>query len=89
MGAEFEDRSNIGMVQLGECQCFLAEPFSRNLIRQRAHGKDFNSYIAIELLIVSAVNDTHAARTNLLDDAIVAEGVAQGLVGKSELQGGS
>ena len=67
------------MVQLSKCQCFLAEPLSRSLIRQRAGGKDFNSYVALELLIVSAVNDTHAARTNLLNDAIVAQRLADEL----------
>ena len=67
------------MIQLGECQCFLAEPLACSLIRQRAHGKDFNSYVALELLIVGAVNDTHAACTNLLDDAIVAQRVADEL----------
>jgi len=67
------------MVQLGECQCFLAEPFSGSLIGQCANGQDFDGHVAFELLIMSAVNDTHAARTNLLDDAIMAQRMADEL----------
>jgi len=46
---------------------------------QRASGQHFDRYVTLKLLVVSAVNNPHASCTNLLDDAIVAERLADEL----------
>jgi len=69
----------LGWFSLASAKCFLAEPLSGSLIRQCADGQDLDSHVALEVLIVGAVQKTHATCTDLLDDAIVAERVADEL----------
>jgi len=52
---------------------FFAEAFARFLAGDSAGRKNFEGDVAIELLIVRAVHDTHATGGKLGDDAIVAE----------------
>ena len=70
---ELENRRNIWMTQFGERQSFFSELLSRNIICQRARRQHFERDITIQLLIVRAIHHAHPARTNLFDDAIVAE----------------
>jgi hypothetical protein len=58
-------------------------------------GEDFKGHVAVELLVVGAIDFAHSAGTNFLKDAIVAKLLAQhgnppagrelyaGLIGKS------
>src|SRR5947209_6250039 len=73
LAAEFMHGSDVGMVQLGQRECFFAKAFAGCIVDEHSRGKNFDSYITVQLLIMSTINNTHATCTNLLDDAIVAQ----------------
>jgi hypothetical protein len=74
--AEFMDRLDVRMIQLGQRQSFLAELFSRSFIPKSAGREDFHGYIAVELFITGAIDFAHAAGADLRNDATVPEGLA-------------
>ena len=76
---ELENRCNIRMTQLGERQRFFAELLSCDFVGQRTCRQHFERDIAVQLLVVRAIDDAHAARANLFDDAIMAETLANEL----------
>lgn len=69
--AKFKDGCDVWVVQLGEGECFFAELFPRRLIGDGTARENLQSNVAIELLIVGAINLAHAARTDSLLDAVV------------------
>ena len=62
------------MIQLGEGESFCAEFLADEFIVQSAGGKNFQSDVAVEFFIVSAVDHAHSAGADVFDDAIVTEG---------------
>ena len=87
MVAKLKDGFDVRVVQLGECERLLAESLACTLISQHAGKKNFESDVAVELLIVGTVNNTHATGTNLLNDAIVAKYLADELEGGGHRRG--
>src|SRR5580704_340114 len=67
---------DVGVIQLGQCQGFLAELLARSFIGDRSGRKNFQSDISIELLVVCAIDFAHATSADLLDNTIMAELVA-------------
>jgi hypothetical protein len=61
------------MVELRENQSFFAEMFAGGLVNDSTGWKNFDGDITGEVLVTSAVNFTHAAGADLLDDAVVAQ----------------
>ena len=77
MGVEVEDEGNIGMIEFGESESFLAKILSRGGIGERMWREKLECNVAVEPFIVSAINDSHSARTNLFQYAIVRDGLAE------------
>ena len=70
------DRADIGMVQGGSCLRFPLKPGQRlgvfgYRIRQKLQCDE-----AVQLHVLSLVNNTHPATTELLDNAVVRDGFA-------------
>ena len=64
---------DVGMVEFGESQSLFAEPGTSGFIGQRACGKHLQRHIPIKPLIMGAIDDSHAACTNLLDYAVMSQ----------------
>jgi len=64
------------VIQFGERKRLFAKPLACSLVRQHAGREDFDSHVAVELLIMGAVDNTHTAGANLLKNAIVAKRLA-------------
>lgn len=64
---------NVGMIQLRECQGFLAKAFAGRFIAQRAGGQHLDRHIAPQVLIPGTVDHTHPPFANLLEERIVPE----------------
>ena len=64
------------MVEAAERERFAAEALARRVVGQRAGGQDLQRDVAVEPLVVGAIDDAHAAFADLLEDAVVAEGLA-------------
>src|SRR5271156_4216358 len=71
--AEFKNSFDVGVVELGERQSFLAELFSCSFVSDRAAGQHLHCNVTVELFVMGAVNFTHPARADLLNDSIMAE----------------
>ena len=69
------------MIELRQRQCFLAKPLSVSFVDQCTQRKDLDGNVPLQSLIMSAVDHTHTARTNLLQYAVVAEDLADELEG--------
>jgi hypothetical protein len=76
LGTEFENRSDVGVIQLGEGQRFLAKLLSRCVVSERAGREDLQRDVAIELLVVGTIDFAHAASADLCDDAIVRDALS-------------
>src|SRR5579862_1838737 len=61
------------MVELRECESFLAEAFACGRVGECAGGKHFDRDVAIQLLVASAVDHAHAAFAEFAEDSIVTE----------------
>ncbi len=72
-GIEIVDRRDVGMVQLGERQRFLAESFPGIFVGKSAGRENFYGDITLQLLVVRKEDHSHPARANLLHDAVVAK----------------
>jgi hypothetical protein len=82
LGVEVVDDDDVRMVELGEGKGFLAEALTGGFVGQSAGGKDFECHVPVEAFIVSAVDHTHPASSDLLQDAVVGK---RGLHGASKV----
>src|SRR5258707_1151802 len=73
---EFVDGFDVRVIELGESQGFFAELAARAFVCKRAGRPDLHRDVAIELLVVGAIVFPHAARADSLDDAVVADRLA-------------
>ena len=67
------DGGDVGMVQLGQRQGFLAEIFASGLVGERLERQYFDGHVAIEVLIAGAIDFAHAAGADPLSDKVVAQ----------------
>ncbi len=70
---EVVDGLNGGMIQPGEDAGFVAEPLAGLFVVKRAGSQHLDGKLALQLFVVGAVNDTHAASADLLLDAIASK----------------
>src|SRR5215510_9082211 len=76
---DIEDRADVRVVQRGGEPCLSFEAFEISLLRAELGRYHFNHDRASELEVGSFVNGTLPANTELVSDAIVAEGLADHL----------
>jgi hypothetical protein len=67
---------DVGMIELREDQSFFVEMLACGCIGERTGRKDFDGNITGEALVAGAKDLSHAASADLLDDAVVAQLVA-------------
>ena len=67
------DRCYVGVIEGGQDFGFALETRQAFRIRREVRGQDFNGDVAFELRIGRPVHLTHAARTDLLADLVVAK----------------
>jgi hypothetical protein len=72
-GIEIMNGRNVGMVQPGERQRFLAESLAGSFVSQGSGWEDFYCNVTFQLLVVRKKDHSHPARADLLHDAVVAE----------------
>jgi len=69
--ADFVNRADVRMIQCGRGTSFTSEAFQRLGVMREVFRQEFQSDEAPKLGILSLVDDTHPAATQLLDDAIM------------------
>ena len=81
MCAELENRFDVWMIQLGQrqCQCLFPEQLTGSFVGSRAGRQDLERYVAVYLVIVCAIHFTHSSYTDLFDDVVKDEGLANHL----------
>ena len=71
--ADFMNRADGGMAQSRGGTGFAHETAARDGVFERVSGQELEGDVAVEPLVVSAIDHTHATSTKLLEYAIVAE----------------
>jgi hypothetical protein len=72
-GSHLVDDEDIGMIECGDCSCFLLEAAQAVGVGDEELGQDLNRYFAIEARIASAINLTHATGSKDRYDLVLAE----------------
>ena len=70
---------DIRMAELGKSGGLFSKSLAGEFVCQHARRQQLDRYIAVQLLVMGTIDHTHATCTNLLDDAIVAERLADEL----------
>src|ERR1700736_4561905 len=79
--ADFVDGANIGMIQGGSGTSLTTKSFERLRVSRQFIGQEFEGDEAAKLGVLGLVHDAHAAATQLFDDAVVGDGLADELGG--------
>jgi len=74
--ADFVNGADVGMIQRGRGSRFEAEAFERLRIVGDVFGEELKGYEAAEFRILGLINYAHAAAAQLLDCAVVGDGLA-------------
>jgi len=74
--ATSSQRGDVGVGEARERVGLLVEAGAGALVGEGAFGEDLEGDVAVELLVVGAVDLTHASRPEALDDAVVGERAA-------------
>src|ERR1700704_1705516 len=74
--ADFVDGTDVGMIQGRRGTSFSAEPFERLWVSGNIFRKELQGDEATKLRVLGLVDDTHPAAAQLLDDAVVRDGLA-------------
>ncbi len=75
---EIEHGLDVGMVELAEDESFAAKAPARGGVAQRLGVEHLDGDVALQSRVASTENDAHTARTDLLDEAEMAEGLPGG-----------
>ena len=67
------DRTDVGVMQSGGGLSLPKEPLLGLFVVQQMRGQELEGHIALELLVLGSIHNTHAALAELLDDAVVAD----------------
>src|SRR5438105_3935263 len=88
--ADFVNHADVGMIEAGGGPRFPAEPFQHRGVFCDQLGQEFESHHPAQLNVLGLVHNAHTPAAQLLDDAIVRNGLADhaqacygGSVGKS------
>ena len=73
---DFMDRADVGMIQSGSSLRFALEAAQRLWIFGDLVGQEFQGDKAVQLQVLGLVNHAHPAAAELLDDAVVRDGLA-------------
>ena len=73
---DFMDRANVGMVEGRSGTRLTTETFQRLRVLCQFIWQEFERYEAPELNILGLEDHAHTAATDLLDDAVVRDGLA-------------
>jgi hypothetical protein len=65
------DRSDVGMIQLGESQCLTTEALSGCFVGKHAGWEHLDGYFPLELLVGSPEHEPHSAGSDLLEYAVM------------------
>ena len=61
------------MIQLGKSNGLFVKALARNFVAERPRIQYLDGHFAIEVFVAGAINHTHSALANLLDQAVVTE----------------
>src|SRR5882762_2232918 len=75
----FMDRADVGMIERGRSKCFALKSLPRSGIVLHIRGKKFQRDMPMQLKVLGFVHHTHTAATELLQDSIVRDGLADHL----------
>jgi hypothetical protein len=70
------NRADIGMIQGRRCARLAAEALQRLRVSREIVGREFQSDEAAQLGVLGLIDQTHAAATKLLDDAVMRDDLA-------------
>ena len=73
LAIEVMHRSDVGMIQLGKCQCLFAKSLARFRIGQRARRQDLDGHLALQPLVHRPIDAPHAAGADLLQQGVMPE----------------
>ncbi len=76
MLVDIVDGANVGMVEGGGGLGFALEALERLMVLGHFLRQEFERHEAVELRVLSFVDDTHAPAAQLLQDAVVGDGCA-------------
>src|SRR5271170_2056157 len=76
LSAKFVDGCNVGVIQPGERQRFLAELFACRGIAEQAREQNLDGHITVEELIMREVDDAHSTGANLINNSIMRQVLA-------------
>src|SRR5580700_5982280 len=66
--ANFENGADMRMVECGGHAGFVEEALAGGGIGEEIGGQDFDSYVAVKLLVARAINFAHATGADFLED---------------------
>src|SRR5262249_51815684 len=67
------NRADIRVIQSGCRTCFTLKPLQSRGIPDQTLRQELKSYMALQLQVFGLIDHTHAAATELLDDAVVCD----------------
>ena len=73
--ADFVDGANVGMIESGRGARLPAKAFQCLRVSRQFIGEEFEGDEAAKFGVLSFIDHTHAAATELLDDAVVRDGL--------------
>ena len=85
--ADLVNGADVGMVQRGSCLRFALKPGEGLRILRNFIGQKFERDKTAKLDVFGFVDDAHSAATELLDDAVMRDGLAYHLANASEYGG--
>jgi hypothetical protein len=74
--ADIVDRADVGMVQGRRCLRFPAEPLQRLPVLGHVFGQELQGHKTVKPGVLGLVDNPHATAPELLDDAVVRDGLA-------------
>ena len=74
--ADFVDGADVGMIESRGGACLAAEALQRLRVARHFVGQEFEGDEAAEVGVFGLVDDAHAAAAELVDDAVVRDGLA-------------
>ncbi len=73
LAVEIVNGADVGVIEPGKGESFLAELAARGIVGESVPGEDFQGDVAFEALIAGAINDAHSALANFLQDTVMTE----------------
>ena len=74
--ANIVNRANVWMVEGGGGLGFTAEPLETLSVAGEVVGQKFESDESVQASVFGLINDAHATTTELIDDAVMGDGLA-------------